>query len=345
MARQYCGRLGKVANCQGGMLLAYVSPLGRALVDKRLYLPKSWTADQHWSAAVGCAGAFRSEPPLEDGVSPAAAGARLRSWATSGPQWVAGNLQACRADPVLHRGKELRDIVVPAGPSDRHHGPGVGACAWTRSPADSGFLRPRKPRPLLPLRPGQVERRGDELPDEATAPRSLFAALDPKGRAPTGSVPSGCGPPGGASPARNCGPSGAGTWTAASIATTCPTLLRTQPWRLWPAWVGPGTRTHNGVRALRRATLGSTNTRPAAGHMALHAHSHAPPGRSVPGGPAAGLGGKSCSPDQSRCAGWCVRCCPGSSSVNWRSCHATAGPETQLRNERPQALCLDERRR
>ena len=28
-------RLGKVANCQGGMFLAYVSPLGRALVDKR----------------------------------------------------------------------------------------------------------------------------------------------------------------------------------------------------------------------------------------------------------------------------------------------------------------------
>ena len=34
VARQYCGRLGKVANCQGGMFLAYVSPLGRALVDK-----------------------------------------------------------------------------------------------------------------------------------------------------------------------------------------------------------------------------------------------------------------------------------------------------------------------
>ena len=38
VARQYCGRLGKVASCQAGMFLAYVSPLGRALVDKRLYL-------------------------------------------------------------------------------------------------------------------------------------------------------------------------------------------------------------------------------------------------------------------------------------------------------------------
>ena len=32
VARQYCGRLGKVANCQAGMFLAYISPLGRALV-------------------------------------------------------------------------------------------------------------------------------------------------------------------------------------------------------------------------------------------------------------------------------------------------------------------------
>ncbi len=56
VARQYCGRLGrlgKVANCQGGMFLAYVSPLGRAVVDKRLYLPKSWTSDQDRCAAAG----------------------------------------------------------------------------------------------------------------------------------------------------------------------------------------------------------------------------------------------------------------------------------------------------
>ncbi len=53
VARQYCGRLGKVANCQAGMFLAYVSPLGRALVDKRLYLPESWTLDKGRCAAAG----------------------------------------------------------------------------------------------------------------------------------------------------------------------------------------------------------------------------------------------------------------------------------------------------
>ena len=53
VARQYCGRLGKVASCQAGMFLAYVSPLGRALVDKGLYLPESWTSDQDRCAAAG----------------------------------------------------------------------------------------------------------------------------------------------------------------------------------------------------------------------------------------------------------------------------------------------------
>src|SRR5215210_4425981 len=45
VARQYCGALGKVANCQVGVFLAHVGPRGRALVDKRLYLPKEWTED------------------------------------------------------------------------------------------------------------------------------------------------------------------------------------------------------------------------------------------------------------------------------------------------------------
>ena len=42
-----------MANCQAGLFLAYVSPLGRALLDKRLYLPESWTKDQDRCAEAG----------------------------------------------------------------------------------------------------------------------------------------------------------------------------------------------------------------------------------------------------------------------------------------------------
>jgi SRSO17 transposase len=44
--RQYCGTSGKVDNCQIGVFLAYASPVGRALIDRELYLPQSWTADR-----------------------------------------------------------------------------------------------------------------------------------------------------------------------------------------------------------------------------------------------------------------------------------------------------------
>jgi SRSO17 transposase len=46
VARQWCGRLGKIENCQVGVYMAYVSRKEHALVDTRLYLPKEWTKDK-----------------------------------------------------------------------------------------------------------------------------------------------------------------------------------------------------------------------------------------------------------------------------------------------------------
>jgi SRSO17 transposase len=46
VARQWCGRLGKLENCQVGVYLGYVSRREHALVDMRLYLPKEWTRDK-----------------------------------------------------------------------------------------------------------------------------------------------------------------------------------------------------------------------------------------------------------------------------------------------------------
>src|SRR5271157_6252879 len=45
VARQWCGRLGKVENCQVGVFLAYASRRGKALLDARLYLDEDWAAD------------------------------------------------------------------------------------------------------------------------------------------------------------------------------------------------------------------------------------------------------------------------------------------------------------
>src|SRR6202035_1469106 len=44
--RQYSGTAGRVENCQLGVFLAYASPKGRTLVDREIYLPRSWTDDR-----------------------------------------------------------------------------------------------------------------------------------------------------------------------------------------------------------------------------------------------------------------------------------------------------------
>jgi SRSO17 transposase len=44
--RQWCGRLGKIDNCQVGIFLAYSAPGGIALLDGDLYLPESWASDR-----------------------------------------------------------------------------------------------------------------------------------------------------------------------------------------------------------------------------------------------------------------------------------------------------------
>jgi SRSO17 transposase len=45
VARQWCGRLGKIENCQIGVFLGYVSNAGQALVDRQIYLPRDWAED------------------------------------------------------------------------------------------------------------------------------------------------------------------------------------------------------------------------------------------------------------------------------------------------------------
>ena len=47
VARQYCGSLGKVENCQVGVFAAYASPQGYALVDKELFIPEKWFTDDY----------------------------------------------------------------------------------------------------------------------------------------------------------------------------------------------------------------------------------------------------------------------------------------------------------
>ncbi|MCP3865439.1 MAG: IS701 family transposase [Aestuariibacter sp.] len=47
VAKQYCGTIGKVDNCQVGVFAAYVSENGYSLIDKRLFIPEKWFTDDY----------------------------------------------------------------------------------------------------------------------------------------------------------------------------------------------------------------------------------------------------------------------------------------------------------
>ena len=54
VGRQYCGRLGKVENCQAGVFIGFSSKKGYGLLDARLYLPKFWFDEEHEARRDKC---------------------------------------------------------------------------------------------------------------------------------------------------------------------------------------------------------------------------------------------------------------------------------------------------
>ena len=165
VARQYCGRLGKVANCQAGMFLAYVSPLGRALVDKGLYMPESWTSDPGRCAAAGVPKerrGYRSKTELAlEMLAQAMELGHLKA------EWVAG-------DDAFGMSPSFREALAALGMRYVLDVPGstpvwplqpLWEPSWT-SLDYPGFGCPRKPR-LVDGQRRTMEQRSDELPEEA----------------------------------------------------------------------------------------------------------------------------------------------------------------------------------
>jgi SRSO17 transposase len=55
VARQWCGALGKVANCQASVVACYASQHGYTLVDRRLYMPQKWFSPAYQERRQRCA--------------------------------------------------------------------------------------------------------------------------------------------------------------------------------------------------------------------------------------------------------------------------------------------------
>jgi SRSO17 transposase len=152
--RQYTGTAGRIENSQVGVFLAYASPHGRALVDRRIYLPEqSWCDDKDRRAAAGIPTdvAFATKPRLALDMISAAVDAGLPA------SWVTGD-EVYGSDPELRAGLESRGLgyVLAIGCNRRvavNHGrtrmrvddiaAGLGRRWWQRMSAGIGAKGPR----------------------------------------------------------------------------------------------------------------------------------------------------------------------------------------------------------
>jgi SRSO17 transposase len=151
--RQYTGTAGRIENAQVGVFLAYASRHGHTLIDRRVYLPESWTSDRQRCAQAGVPHEvqFATRSQLADDMLTAAVAAQAPA------RWVAadeayGNNTLLRARLRRHRlGYVLaisRDHLVPLdGGKARQRADlitaGLPASAWTRRSAGTGSKGPR----------------------------------------------------------------------------------------------------------------------------------------------------------------------------------------------------------
>ena len=173
VARQYCGALGKIANCQAGVFLAHVGPEGRALADKRLYLPEEWTSDADRCASAGVPADHREYRTKTELALEMLTQAQARGHLNA--RWVAG-------DSAFGMSPSFRDGLAATG---MWYVLDVRAdmTVWPLEPAWSnpdyqGFGRPRKPRLVDGQRRTMVERSA-ELREGAW--REITVAEGPQG--------------------------------------------------------------------------------------------------------------------------------------------------------------------
>ncbi|HET6481193.1 MAG TPA: IS701 family transposase [Actinoplanes sp.] len=151
--RQYTGTAGRIENAQVGVFLAYASRHGHTLIDRRVYLPKSWTDDRDRCEQAGVPGdvVFATRSELAEDMITAGVKAEVPA------RWVAadeayGNNTRLRGElRKLRLGYVLAvscDHLVPIdGGKTRCRADRLATdlpfAAWTRLSAGDGSKGPR----------------------------------------------------------------------------------------------------------------------------------------------------------------------------------------------------------
>jgi SRSO17 transposase len=154
--RQYSGTAGRIENCQIGVFLAYATLAGRTLLDRELYLPKSWTEDRDrcTEAGVSAEVGFATKPKLAETMLHRALDAGVpAAWVTGDEAY--GQVSALRRS-LVERGMSYV-LAVPSNqrvhPADSGSGPREGRIddavaaldprCWTTITVGAGAKGPR----------------------------------------------------------------------------------------------------------------------------------------------------------------------------------------------------------
>jgi len=104
VARQYCGTLGKIANCQVGVFLGYASPKGHTGIDGDLFVPEGWFREPERCRKAGIPEGMthRTKPQMALAMLEAALDGGVPA------RWVVGD-EAYGSDGKLRRALEARE--------------------------------------------------------------------------------------------------------------------------------------------------------------------------------------------------------------------------------------------
>jgi SRSO17 transposase len=201
--RQYTGTAGRIENAQVAVYLGYATDAGHAVIDRELYLPRSWTNDPERLQTVGVPDevGFATKPALATKMIIRALDAGVPA------AWVAGD-EVYGANPKLRAALEARGIgYVLAVACDDHVPFGGGTHR-----ADS-LLRQVPARAWQQVSCGKGAK-GHRLYDWA------FVRLDHQGPAPTEQAGQHC------------------SWSAATARpASWPSTAALRPARCrWPGW-------------------------------------------------------------------------------------------------------------
>jgi len=153
--RQWCGRLGKVENCQAGVYLAYAGSGDAALVDRRLYLPIEWcrSPKRRKKARIPKEIHFQSKIQIADDLLKKDAARFPHAWVVGDdefgrPAWFRRSLARRKERYLLEvpSNTRIRDLAAPSPKRRSKRGrapkpPFVRSTVWAHQQSASAWTR------------------------------------------------------------------------------------------------------------------------------------------------------------------------------------------------------------